>query len=125
MDLINILKESITLEVLYYIFTAFVAFDIITGMVKAWKHGRFKSRTLRDGLFASLGEVLLLALAIIIGILIPIAKPIIFILFIFMCLKELASIIENLIQIGVNVPAWLTKGLNVYTEKLNTLDKAE
>ncbi|WP_404988442.1 phage holin family protein [Clostridium culturomicium] len=125
MDLVNLLKESITLEVLYYTFTFFVVFDILTGMVKAWKNGRFKSRTLRDGLFASLGEVILLALAIVIGILIPVAKPIIFMLFVFMCLKELASIVENLVQIGVHVPEWLIKGLNVYREKLNTLDKME
>lgn len=40
MDLIKVLQENITLEVLYYIFAFFVAMDILTGVVKAWKNGR-------------------------------------------------------------------------------------
>ena len=62
MELIKMLQENISLETLYLIFSILVVGDVITGIIKAWKNGRLKSRTLRDGLFASLGELILLLL---------------------------------------------------------------
>lgn len=123
MDLIKVLQENITLEVLYYIFAFFVAMDILTGVVKAWKNGRMKSRTLRDGLFGSIAEIILLFICMLVNYLIPIARPVIFILFVWMNVKELTSICENLLEIGCNLPGWLVKGLKVYTDKLDELEQ--
>ena len=123
MDLIKVLQENITLEVLYYIFAFFVAMDILTGVVKAWKNGRMKSRTLRDGLFGSIAEIILLFICKLVNYLIPIAGPVIFILFVWMNVKELTSICENLLEIGCNLPGWLVKGLKVYTDKLDGLEQ--
>ncbi|EGT4145196.1 holin [Clostridium perfringens] len=123
MDLIKILQENITLEVLYYVFALFVSMDILTGVVKAWKNGRMKSRTLRDGLFGSIAEIILLFICMVVNYLIPIAGPVIFILFIWMNIKELTSICENLLEIGCNLPSWLVKGLKVYTDKLDGLER--
>ena len=126
MDLIKVLQENITLEVLYYIFAFFVAMDILTGVVKAWKNGRMKSRTLRDGLFGSIAEIILLFICMLVNYLIPIARPVIFILFVWMNVKELTSICENLLEIGCNLPGWLVKGLKVYTDKLEqTVDESK
>lgn len=125
MDFLKILQENITLETLYYVFSILVAFDVATGIIKAWKNGKFKSRTMRDGLFASLGELMLLALSIAISTLIPISRVVIFMLLIYMVLKEFGSILENLIDIGVNVPTWLIKGLKVYTDKIDNINLEE
>ena len=125
MDFLKILQENITLETLYYVFSILVAFDVATGVIKAWKKGKFKSRTMRDGLFASLGELMLLALSIVISTLIPISRVVIFMLIIYMVLKEFGSILENLIDIGVNVPTWLIKGLKVYTDKIDNINLEE
>lgn len=125
MDFIKVLQENITLEVLYYIFAFFVAMDILTGVIKAWKNGRMKSRTLRDGLFGSVAEMILLFIFILVNYLIPISRPVIFILFVWMNLKELTSICENLIEIGCKLPNWLVKGLKVYTDKLDSLDESK
>lgn len=119
MDLINQLQDHIALETVYYIFAALVFFDIITGMTKAWKKGNFKSRTLRNGMFASIGEILALLLCIFIATLIPIAIPVVFAILMFMVLKELTSIVENLTEIGAKLPNWLIKGLQVNTDKIN------
>ena len=119
MDLIKILQENVTLEVLYYTFATLVAADIFTGVIKAWKNGRMKSRTLRDGLFGSIGEVILLFICMFINYLIPIAGPIIFILFIWMNIKELTSICENLLEIGVKLPNFLIKGLQIKIDQIN------
>lgn len=123
MDLVKVLQENITLEVLYYVFALFVSMDILTGVVKAWKNGRMKSRTLRDGLFGSIAEIILLFICMVVNCLIPIARPVIFILFVWMNIKELTSICENLLEIGCNLPGWLVKGLKVYTDKLDGLEQ--
>lgn len=119
MELIELLKDNVTLEILYKVFTICVTFDVLTGIIKALKLGRLKSRTLRDGLFGSVGELITLLLCIIATSLIPLVGTIVFILMLFMILKELYSIIENLVVIGVKFPTWLVKGLQVYTDQLD------
>ncbi|SDO76921.1 phage holin family protein [Clostridium gasigenes] len=125
MEFLLKLKEQITLETIYYIFTILVATDIITGVIKAWKKGGFKSRSLRDGMFGSLAELILLILCILASKLVPITSFIVFVVLLVMIFKELSSIVENLVECGAKLPTWLTKGLKVYTDKLDNLDIKE
>lgn len=125
MEILELLKENVTLDILYKAFTICVTFDVLTGVIKAWKTGRLKSRTLRDGLFGSVGELITLLLCIIATSLIPLLGTIVFTLILFMILKELYSIIENLIVIGVKFPNWMVKGLQVYTDQLDQGSKGE
>lgn len=125
MELVNLLNEHVTLETLYYVFAVLVIFDIVTGCIKAWKGGRLKSRTLRNGLFGSIGELLALILCIFVAIIIPIAGPLVFSILVFMILKELTSVVENLVELGAKLPTWLIKGLQVQTDKLNNLNSSE
>ena len=39
-----------------------------------------------------------------------------------MCLKELTSVIENLIEIGARLPNWLIKGLQINTDRINDMN---
>lgn len=121
MNLIE-LQKQITMETLYYVFTILVAFDVATGVCKAWKAGRLKSRTLRDGLFGSIGEILALILCISSAKIVPVTNFIVFAILVYMILKELTSIIENLVEIGAKIPKWLIKGLQVNTDKLENLN---
>ncbi len=123
MELINELQKNITLETLYYVFAMLVIFDVITGCAKAWKAGRLKSRTLRNGLFGSIGEMLALLLCIFIAGIVPISSPLVFAILVFMVLKEITSIVENLVELGAKLPSWLIKGLQVQTDKLNKGEK--
>ncbi|MBB6622019.1 phage holin family protein [Clostridium gasigenes] len=125
MEFLLKLKEQITLETIYYVFTILVATDILTGVIKAWKKGDFKSRSLRDGMFGSLAELILLVLCILASKLVPVTSFIVFVVLIVMIFKELSSIVENLIECGAKLPTWLTKGLKVYTDKLDNLDIKE
>ena len=122
MEIINLFRENIAVETIYYAFSFLVAFDVITGVVKAWKRGRFRSRTMRDGLFASLGEIMLLALCVAATTFMPITETIVFLIIVYMILKELTSIIENLVEIGVKMPLWVVQGLKIYSDKINNLD---
>ena len=56
---------------------------------------------------------------------IPVIRLFIFMLIFFMALKELISILENLVEIGVRLPKWLIKGLKVYTDKIENLGEQE
>lgn len=123
MELITKLQENVTLETLYYVFAMLVIFDVITGCAKAWKAGRLKSRTLRNGLFGSIGEMLALLLCIFIAGIVPISSPLVFAILVFMVLKEITSITENLVELGAKLPSWLIKGLQVQTDKLDKGEK--
>ena len=126
MDIVTFLIEVnkvVPLQTLYILFTCFVFLDILTGMIKAWKNGRFKSRTMRNGLFQSLGELILLIICVGLAEIINSLGLIIFMVLMFMVIKELISVLENLVEVGVRLPKWLVKGLQVYGDKLDTLDK--
>ncbi len=125
MEFIKELNTYITLNTLYTLFAFFIFLDNITGIIKAFKKCRIKSRTLRDGLFCSVGELVLLAIAITLVYFIPVIRLFIFMLIFFMALKELISILENLVEIGVKLPKWLIKGLKVYTDKIENLGEQE
>ena len=125
MEMIREIETYITLNTLYTLFAFFIFLDTVTGLIKAFKNRRIKSRTLRDGLFCSVGELVLLAIAIILVYFIPALNLFIFMLIFFMALKELISILENLVEIGVRLPKWLIKGLKVYTDKIENLGEQE
>lgn len=118
MDLVN-LQEMITLETLYTVFSILVVADVISGVIKAWKQGRLRSRTLRDGLIASIGELFMLLLCILAAELVPITSIVVFAVLLFMALKELISICENLLEIGVKLPNFLIKGLQIKIDQIN------
>ena len=125
MEMIREIERYMTLNALYTLFAFFIFVDNVTGLIKAFKTGMIKSRTLRDGLFCSVGELVLLAIAIILVYFIPTISLFIFMLIFFMALKELISILENLVEIGVRLPKWLIKGLKVYADKIENIEEQE
>ena len=125
MEMIREIETYMTLNTLYTLFAFFIFLDNVTGLIKAFKNGRIKSRTLRDGLFCSVGELVLLAMAITLVYFIPVISIFIFMLIFFMALKELISILENLVEIGVKLPKWLIRGLKVYTDKIENIGEQE
>ena len=125
MEMIREIETYITLNTLYTLFAFFIFVDNVTGLIKAFKNRRIKSRTLRNGLFCSVGELVLLAMAITLVYFIPVISLFIFMLIFFMALKELISILENLVEIGVRLPKWLIKGLKVYTDGIENLGEHE
>lgn len=98
---------------IYAITCAFIALDFITGMIKAIAQGSFKSSYMRQGLFHKSGELLCVALGILIqyaemyldlGINIPVAAAICT----YIVLMEIGSAIENIGVINPElVPATL------------------
>ena len=91
---------------IYAITCGFIGLDFLTGLIKAFAGGAFKSSTMREGLYHKTGELLCIALGILVnyaqayidlGISVPVAQT----LCAYIILMEIGSAIEN---IGVISP---------------------
>lgn len=109
----------------YIIVAAFVAFDIITGLIKAAKKGTLNSTALRRGMYSKLSEFIAVAGS---GLMeygfnyfhytaIPLMSGVTT----YICIMELISILENLAEINPN----LEKLFRPYLEKIQKLDIEE
>ena len=94
-----------------------IIFDVLTGVVIAWKNNDFKSAKMRAGLSKKFGELVY----VLVGILTKFALGTELILYFtvgYICLMELSSLAENCDKLGVDMPPKLK-------EKLNNIDKEE
>ena len=104
---------------IYAITCAFIVLDFITGLVKAFSSGGCKSSVMRQGLFHKVGELLCVALGILIqyaegyldlGINLPVAAAICT----YIVLMEIGSAIENIGAINPDlVPTKLRKIIGI------------
>lgn len=89
----------------FIITCAFIAFDFITGLVKAFATGGYKSTKMRQGLFHKVGLLLCVVLGYLVdfsqayldlGITIPVAGAIC----VYIVIMEIGSILENLCELS-------------------------
>lgn len=113
------IMELVSLETLFITFGFLVFIDTLTGVIKAWKNGRMKSRTLKNGLFQSLAEMVFMACCIFFSYIMPIVGCVMFLSFTWLNFKEFYSIIENLVEIGFEPPSFLVKGLKKWIDKID------
>ena len=104
----------------YLITGGFIALDMITGIIKAFKEKDFTSSVMREGLFHKCGSILCILFGwlvdyaqgfIDIGVSLPVATAICS----YICLMEVGSIIENVCLINPNI---LPDKLKAYFSKL-------
>ena len=90
---------------IYVIAFAFIALDFLTGIVKAFATSTFSSTKMREGLFHKVGLILCMILGGLVdyaqrhldlGVSVPVAAAIC----VYICLMEIASIIENACKIN-------------------------
>lgn len=111
-----------------YIITAcFILFDLITGLIKAFKEKAYSSSVMREGLFHKCGSLLCIAFGVMvdyaqqfldIGVTVPVAVSVCA----YIVLMEIGSIIENVCAIN---PEILNDKLKQYFFKLSGNDKQE
>jgi toxin secretion/phage lysis holin len=101
----------------------FIGFDIVTGLLKAIYKGKVNSTVLREGLFHKISELLVVfgsgaleygTAYIKLGIDLPLIEAVT----VYICLIELASIIENLCELNPK----LAKLFKPYLEKIQKMD---
>ena len=110
--------ELITLENLFFLFFGAIIIDFVTGVLVAAKQGKLKSRTCSNGLFRTMGEVIVLTIFLLIDYLVPNISFMLSTFIIGFIFKEGLSIIENLIKLDVYIPNSIKKMLEVGVEKI-------
>ena len=110
------------LIVVFKLYFIAVCADFITGVTAAAKEGKLKSRTCAYGMYRSIGELILLVLAMVIFYYIPIIHDAVQYVMLGFLFKEGISICENLKKLDVWLPEFLTKMLET---KVNKVDKGE
>ena len=101
-----------------YVIAVFIMIvsDIISGFLKALKAGRIKSSVMKKGLISKAGEAFVVIFALVVDKLSPIINinigiPVLQAVTIYICIMELASVIEN---IGAINPALAGKLKNIF-----------
>ena len=114
--------ENIKMHSLFTVFTYLIGFDFISGSFRGWKNGKVESRVCGDGLFRTMGECILLLILIILNNIFPQTDILLAIILLALIFKECISILENLHQLGVWIPKWVKKGLEVCVDKIDSID---
>ena len=102
-----------------------MAADIATGWIQASVNGTWDSTKMRKGLFRKSGELMSFVVACVIyeAIKVPVDVPVV--ISAFVVIMEILSVLENLDQAGVPVPAWLTHRLKKAADALSTDDPVD
>lgn len=105
---------------LFQLFFMAIVIDFITGIINAGKQGKLKSRTCSDGMFRTLGELIVLVIFIGVSYYVPDLSNYVSVFILGFILKECISIMENLVGLGVELPTILVQTLNAWHEKVDT-----
>ncbi|MGL4790954.1 MAG: phage holin family protein, partial [Anaerotignaceae bacterium] len=105
------LTNTIELNTMFNIFFVLILTDFVTGVLSWGKVGKLKSRTCSNGIFRSLGEIIVLLLIMFLGNQIPAASTYLIPVVALFIFKEGLSICENLDRLGVWIPNVIKKTL--------------
>lgn len=91
--------------------------DFASGLLKTWKNNNYKSSKMRDGLIRWVAELLAIIFVIAIDMLLKLDFYICGLTLALFIYKEAGSIIENLGELGVELPSILKEKLEVLNKR--------
>jgi toxin secretion/phage lysis holin len=100
-----------------------IIIDIITGIVKAFKFGKLRSRSAWFGYVRKMLTFLVIIVANVMDQVLGLNGVVTFGTVLFYMGQEVLSITENLAQVGVKVPQKIKNSLQVIEEKSEDIDK--
>ena len=100
-----------------------IIIDIITGIVKAFKFGKLRSRSAWFGYVRKMLTFLVIIVANIMDQILGLNGVVAFGTVLFYMGQEVLSITENLAQVGMKVPRKIQNGLQVIEDKSKDTDK--
>ena len=112
--LIDYLPKAIVIMLITYL--AIKILDFLSGLLKTWKIKNYKSSKMRDGLIKWIAELIGVIFVILIDMLLGLEFYLCGLTLALFVYKECGSVIENLGQLGVELP-------NILKEKLEVLNK--
>ncbi|MGL5646695.1 MAG: phage holin family protein [Clostridium sp.] len=116
------LTNTIELNTMFNIFFVLILTDFVTGVLSWGKVGKLKSRTCSNGIFRSLGEIIVLLLIMYIGNQLPNATTYLIPVVALFIFKEGLSICENLDRLGVWIPNVIKKTLADKVDKADSVN---
>ena len=117
--------ENIAIEILFILFFIEIIIDFILGIIVAAKEKRLKSSRCRDGLFRSLGEIVVLIMFMIVSKFIPGVDALLYFFIPSFIFKELLSILANLSVLDVYIPEKLISILQEEIDKKGKISEGE
>lgn len=111
---------ALDLSLLMRLFGFLIALDFLTGILAAARDGRLKSRTCSNGLFRSMGEIVVLGVFVLLNEMTPNIHDYLEMFMVGFILKELMSVCENLIKLDVWLPQPIVKFLSVGVDKIGS-----
>ena len=112
--LIDYLPKTIVIMLITYL--AIKILDFLSGLLKSWKIKNYKSSKMRDGLIKWIAELIGVIFVILIDMMLGLEFYLCGLTLTLFVYKECGSVIENLGQLGVELP-------NILKEKLEVLNK--
>ena len=101
---------------------ALMGLDIITGLVKAWSNEDFKSKKMRTGLSKKIGEIAIIVIGELFQYSLTLPTYIMTCVSLYITFMELMSNVENLNELGVPLPAFITRVLQSVDDSLKNDD---
>ena len=113
--------ETMTLKMIVAVLV-FILLDFASGWMQAIKNGIFQSSVMREGIWHKAGELMLIVLGIACEYFLPwlgveITVPIVKGICVYLCIMELASIVENIGAAFPELQKALSKFFGAYTDK--------
>ena len=122
MNILNLLENGLidylpkTIVIMLITYLAIKILDFASGLLKTWKIKNYKSSKMRDGLIKWIAELIGVIFVILIDMMLGLEFYLCGLTLALFVYKECGSVIENLGQLGVELP-------NILKEKLEVLNK--
>lgn len=122
MNILNLLENGLidylpkTIVIMLITYLAIKILDFASGLLKTWKSKNYKSSKMRDGLIKWIAELIGVIFVILIDMMLGLEFYLCGLTLALFVYKECGSVIENLGQLGVELP-------NILKEKLEVLNK--
>ena len=122
MNILNLLENGLidylpkTIVIMLITYLAIKILDFLSGLLKTWKIKNYKSSKMRDGLIKWIAELIGVIFVILIDMMLGLEFYLCGLTLALFVYKECGSVIENLGQLGVELP-------NILKEKLEVLNK--
>ena len=122
MNILNLLENGLidylpkTIVIMLITYLAIKILDFLSGLLKTWKIKNYKSSKMRDGLIKWIAELIGVIFVILIDMLLGLEFYLCGLTLALFVYKECGSVIENLGQLGVELP-------NILREKLEVSNK--
>ena len=113
--LIGYLPRTIVIMLITYL--AIKILDFLSGLLKTWKIKNYKSSKMRDGLIKWIAELIGVIFVILIDMMLGLEFYLCGLTLALFVYKECGSVIENLGQLGVELPSILKEKLEVLNKE--------